>query len=499
MKKFREIILERKFKYILLFNIILSLQFVLGNKLQNKNILFGDNIILDYIYIIVLAVLFTTIVYLFQDIKNRISNKRKCKADNQLYIEEKFFKEKHLFIYSFTLIIVCWIPAFITFFPGMLNYDGPDQLLLFLQDIVLTNSPIIHTLCLSGCYLLGINLFNSSILGIMFYVVFQMIVMAYIFSYAINFIYKITYNKILIIFSILFIAIFPYNQLFPLMTTKDTLFAGLMLLFIIKLYEWFYIDKVTKKEYVTFIIITVLMLLFRLNAIYAFILFFIFIFAFFAKKCNKKIMKRILVVSVISIFIYYNINILLIKFTNAKATGQTFILPFIPQAVARVAKEKNEDLTENEKLQINLYFTNIDRLIDRYNPSISDYSYRLIDQDKLKQNQLEFYKFIFKLGIKYPQVFLESYLDTIRAYWYIQDTSFMKLHNDEAPDVKGCLEIDFVNVPMFTGLKQYNLLPAMRNFYTDMFCRNEYREIPLLYIIFQPRNIFLFIIRIAFL
>ncbi len=92
--------------------------------------------------------------------------------------------------------------------------------------------------------------------------------MAGVFAYTVNFVWKETDNKVITTLVLIFYAIFPFNQLFPLMTTKDTMFAGFTLFFVVQLYQ-FPREKFRIKEYIILSIFAVFMLLFRNNAVYA--------------------------------------------------------------------------------------------------------------------------------------------------------------------------------------------------------------------------------------
>ena len=89
--------------------------------------------------------------------------------------------------------------------------------------------------------------------------------MALIFSYAVKIIDE-SNKKWLKNISLIFYAIFPYNQLFAMMTTKDVIFAGLMVVFIIKLYKMLD-EKYKAADYIFLVIIGVLMLLSRNNSV----------------------------------------------------------------------------------------------------------------------------------------------------------------------------------------------------------------------------------------
>lgn len=391
---------------------------------------------------------------------------------------------KNKWIIYFIIIIICWIPAFIAFCPVIINYDGPIQIYAFAIKGIApsTKQPIISTIIFSTFYKLGIKCLNSATLGMMCFSIFQMSIMAGIFAYTTKFIYKETENKILTIISLIFYAMFPINQVFPLMTTKDILFSGLALIFVINLY------KIPKKEYkikecIFLIIIGVLMLLFRNNAVYAIIISLPFMIITLRK--NKKKCKELIIVLVIMILLYQASFNLLLLIVNGQKDNDKEKMSVVSQAVARVSKEKMNELTQEEKDKIEYYFGDINNLAKVYKPNISDPTKAIIEIKRVEENKIEFYKFFIKLGLKYPLIYIDSFLDTTKNYWYIH---------------KGEQDIE-LNTTMITDGKEashtvydYNLWPELRNLYKKIFSKDSDTKISVLYMMFQPAIYFYILI-----
>lgn len=486
----KKIFLEKKFKYILIFIFLLSIQFVIGSRLQHNGSIFNNftDVITVIVEIMLITILLTFIYYLIIYVINKIKKLLKLdpKATNNKI--DEILNNKKLFYICFAFIVICWIPAFVAFCPGMFNYDGPTQVKTFLTDYMGTDNPIIHTLIISGFYVLGSKCFGDSTIGMLLYTIFQMLVMAAIFSYSIKFINKEYKNKYLTIFSIIFFALFPLNQLLPLMTTKDTLFAGFTLLFIIYLYKLIKNEEINYVDCILFVIFSNLSLLFRINAIYAYLAIIPFIFV----TKNKKIIIKILSLFLISLFIYNLLDNLLIYTTRAEKKDDITILPFTLQSIGRTVKYDGANLTETEKEKILYYFKYPNRLKYEYNPAISDNVFYLINKENIKSNKEEYYKTIFNLFINHPKTCIDASLDTVRGYWYVNDDSFMQLHHDKNPNL-GALEMDsFKNDEFITH--DYNLSPNIRSIYKNLFSKNGFKNIPILYLTFQPATYFYLVI-----
>ncbi len=490
LKNIKKIIIEKKFKYIFFFCLVLSMQFVLGYQLQKfeytaKNV---TGVVINIINIIVLSVVLTTIAYIGKYIIEQVKEKIQIKNKEKICKNNNEKQTNNFIIMYFLIIILCWMPAFLAFCPAILNYDGPSQIIAYIvaSERMTTQQPIISTLMMVSFFEFGIKVLGSSTLGMMCFSLFQMCFMAGVFAYTVNFVWKETDNKVITTLVLIFYAIFPYNQLFPLMTTKDTMFAGFALFFVVQLYQ-FPREKFGIKEYVLLSIFAVFMLLFRNNAAYALVVALPIIMIFL--RDNKKKMFDIAIVFVIIFIVYQLCFDGLIIATDSVMQSDREKLSVISQAIARVSKQKKDELTEDEIDEINYYFEDIDRLIEVYDTNISDDTKRAIVIKKYEENPKGFYKLFVSMVKKYPIICIDSFLDTIRGYWYIFDNSFNQIFHEESPETKGCLELTFYVVTDGTRenlVRDLNELPVLRKFYRSMFCQNNYTKIPVLYIVFQP-------------
>lgn len=490
LKNIKKIIIEKKFKYIFFFCLVLSMQFVLGYQLQKfeytaKNV---TGVVINIINIIVLSVVLTTIAYIGKYIIEQVKEKIQIKNKEKICKNNNEKQTNNFIIMYFLIIILCWMPAFLAFCPAILNYDGPSQIIAYIvaSERMTTQQPIISTLMMVSFFEFGIKVLGSSTLGMMCFSLFQMCFMAGVFAYTVNFVWKETDNKVITTLVLIFYAIFPYNQLFPLMTTKDTMFAGFALFFVVQLYQ-FPREKFGIKEYVLLSIFAVFMLLFRNNAAYALVVALPIIMIFL--RDNKKKMFDIAIVFVIIFIVYQLCFDGLIIATDSVMQSDREKLSVISQAIARVSKQKKDELTEDEIDEINYYFEDIDRLIEVYDTNISDDTKRAIVIKKYEENPKGFYKLFVSMVKKYPIICIDSFLDTIRGYWYIFDNSFNQIFHEESPEAKGCLELTFYVVTDGTRenlVRDLNELPVLRKFYRSMFCQNNYTKIPVLYIVFQP-------------
>lgn len=349
--------------------------------------------------------------------------------------------------------------------------------------------PLLITVVYTCFYAIGRDIIGNINAGMCMFSIFQMSFMSAIFAYAVKYIEEITENRAIRNISIIFYALFPYNQLFSIITTKDVIFSGLFLLFIINLYKNVKGDNKIA-DYIFFIIIGTITLLARNNSVFTLEVSLPFIIIALIK--NKKIMVKIVVAFLIIIISYKTINTglySLISKQNDEGSMRTFLFA---QFTGKLVKENEEKLTDEEKEKISYYFKDYEKLAEVYKPAISDNASSMIVSKNINNDKKAFLNFMYSLAKKYPNVFVDSFLNTVRGFWYIPDNSFNSYNHDTKIGKKsGALELgNWMILDLENSIKSKSFIPTLKNFDTKMFCKNEYQNIPVLYIIFQPATYF---------
>lgn len=131
-----KIIKDKKFKYILIFWLVISIQFVIGANLQYKgySIKDGKDFAISVIKIILLTIIFVALHYCCLELKNKIQKRKKVIPKDKEQCKNKIIEwmKQHNFLLYFLIIIICWIPTLLAFYPVILSYDGriPNKRLL---------------------------------------------------------------------------------------------------------------------------------------------------------------------------------------------------------------------------------------------------------------------------------------------------------------------------------------------------------------------------------
>ena len=505
LKYIKTTIKKREFKYIAFFWIIISIQFIIGSSLQydGYSIKSPLDFIMKLIAIILLSIIFIMIHYCCIEIikivkqyneGKKLQHKNEKSEENHVKVWDKLKKYRAL-IY-FCIIILCWVPILLAYYPAIVSYDGGWQIGNYVfNNGKMSHHPVLITLIYASFYKLGL-LYGDANWGMFWFSIFQMTFMASMFSYVITFVEDRTQNKIVTIISLLFYAVFPYNQLMSIITTKDVIFAGMFLLFLINFYKAFE-KKLKLKDYIFLVITGTIMLLTRNNTVIILAASIPFIFCILFK--DKENLKKAMIILLLTIILYKIVSVCIYANTNStNDEGSPRLFPFA-QATAKIVGESEDELTEDEKEKISYYFTNYEKLAKDYKPAIADNTANLINSKNINKDKKEFYIFMWQLFRKYPVKFIDSGLNTIRGLWYINDTSFNTINHDKMKHIAGALEL-FTNPikldPKYK-LSIQSKIPKLRSFYNKMFCLNEYENIPILYILFQPATYFY--ISLAFL
>ena len=306
-----------------------------------------------------------------------------------------------------------WLKTFLIIF---ISSDSITEISLIINNFanISNHHPVIHVLFCSIPFKIGMAIFNNTTIATACISFTQMTIMAGIYSYFIVFLNKHKVNKkILIIMSIIF-GLLPVYAFFSLSMWKDVLFGGFFLLFMINIYTLIERqDNLRIYHYISFVIISLLVLFFRNNALYMYIIFVPFIIIYL-KKHFKYIAPSVLIVFIVFFTIKYPVY----NHLGVERSKSWEYLGIPIQQVGRMAY-KNVKFTKEEKTEIEKFIT-IENLKKDYNPRVSDgikFSLNL-NQEYFETNNKEFLKLWSHLVVKHFDVAVETYFVSTLGYWY---------------------------------------------------------------------------------
>lgn len=429
-------------------SVILSAIEILGCSLGNNEIVvipksaiikFGGYIILFY----------TAIVLLFRRIDFILKSKVQKSEDIKKYNVKSF-------ILVWLSIFILWLPYFIKYYPGVMTTDSIFQTGQAIAYGLNSHHPMFHTLVIKLCLTVGEKIHDYN-LGVAIYSIIQMLIMSGIFSYTIYYMKKRNVSRTIAIISFLFFSFYPVFPMYSITMWKDVLFGGMVLLYIINIIELIHDTEKyfsSWKNIVKFVIITLLLMLFRNNGVYAIILSVPIMIIIFRRNY-----KKILIMYLVPIILYYAFNTFAYNVLLATKGNIAEALSVPMQQIARVVKYNNDKLTEDEKKEINKYMP-INKVGEVYDSRISDPVKNLFKSEKLKENKTEFIKLWWNLFLKYPREYIESFLYNSYGYWY-PDTCNWIYATDIAENDFGIKQIRNVNVPLLDNFIKIRNIPVI--------------------------------------
>ncbi len=136
------------------------------------------------------------------------------------------FKPATVFFGCAAILLLCWLPVFLAFYPGLFTYDVSWQYLMYQTGEFSTHHPLLHTLLIGGLMDFGRSVLGYPVKGIVLYSLLQMGLMALAHANAIRFLYQKRAPKWLCLGMLALGCVMPFHSLLAISTTKDTLFAG---------------------------------------------------------------------------------------------------------------------------------------------------------------------------------------------------------------------------------------------------------------------------------
>lgn len=422
-----------------IYKIILSILFstftIIGinySKLNNWNMIFSSNmqICKSIIVFIGYYILYRGIInYLFDYLLVNI----KYKKTNSKLIDYCF--EKHSFIIPLIIILVCWLPYIIAYFPGIICPDSSNQIKQFFgidlpigsatdsvklidENVKITNHhPVLHTVILGICMNIGKTINNDNI-GIFIYTTMQVILLGASLAYIINFMSKIKSNNYIRIFTLVIFAILPIFPIYALQITKDVPFTAFFILYIINLYELIKDknNKIPIKKALYLFIISMLLCFTRNNGIYVII--FSLPFLCIIDKVNR---KKLIVVCMLILLInkcFLSVVLPALKIPT-KNTREMLSIPF--QQTARYVREHSDEITEEEKNIIDKVLI-YDTLGKRYNPVHADSVKNEYNKESTGEDLKNYFKVWSKQLLKHPDTYIQATLNNYYGYFYLDST-----------------------------------------------------------------------------
>lgn len=321
--------------------------------------------------------------------------------------------------------MLCWLPYFLYEYPGVMTPDSINQYAQIIGAYELSNHhSIVHTALIGLFYHIGTTLPGDAHFGLALYTLAQMLFMALVAGYVVKTMQTAYIKTPIIIVSILFYALMPYNGIYAVTIWKDIPFAGCVTLFTAALVRFLlrgsasHFTKPRPSEYFTLVLPYVLsgamLSLLRANGFYAFLASLPFILFIYRK--SLKIMLPVHA-AILALVLFVKYPVMQVYDVRQPDFVESLSVPV--QQLARVIA--NGESVTGEQLEFLESIMDVTKVSDLYTPDVSDNIKNLIREsgnDYLEAHKSEFFKNWFLIGLSHPKTYFDAFVSQTSGFWY---------------------------------------------------------------------------------
>lgn len=451
---------KRETKYAIIFGFLFSLVNLIAKE-QQETLHIESR---QFIYLGMNCILLTFVVAELSIRSKTLLLKALKNVDCQEY---QFSKGDRKYFGMIGLIVfVCWIPVWLSYYPGLFAYDVMTQIPQITNGYNVS-FPLLHTLYLKFFYYnVGEEIFQNYNTGIAWATVIQMLIFSYMLSYIHLFFKRCGVNKKVRGVLVAATSFLPFFSVLAISMTKDIFFAGFFgMLFVCMCYWELNAEKAKKSiEINVMCFISVIgTILFRANGIYAVAVMCIVVIFSIGRKS-----KRVILVTVLSLLCSVLLLNALKTGLSATDASKNDVLSVPYQQLAYVYTVDYDELLDQDKADIELILPRV----AYYNPHNAD---DVKFTGTAEYNMECFLNVYFRLLKKYPFQYAEAFMHTELGYLYIFDTT--NANNIYGYGLEGRQGYLLTDTKAGFGVVHESKFKWLENLYENLFSANEYQKI----------------------
>lgn len=444
-----------------IFSAVISLTIVLGNKMYFWCApYFGQYTISDIFY---WAAIGLALFFILIDLLSLVQ---------KYSIKLAFISQKtgpKFWLIVFGVLVVCWLPYFIFFYPGNLTPDSSDSIAQAIGKTALSNHcPLLYTLFVKACIQFGM-LFGDLRFGIGCFSFVQLLIMAAVLSYSVYWLAKRNLPKYVVVITAVFYALNPVIAMYAITMWKDILFGGWMLLLTLMIFDIIQSrgQLLTKPlGLVAFSLCCLLVAFGRNNGVYVDVAVLIALGIYYRKQFKVLIPVFVSVVAVITIIqgpVYNAFGIEKSEF--AESVG----IPL--QQIGYTVKYDGHMTAEQEEF-INELLP-IEKIKEVYNPESPDFIKfnSEFNNQLLEKNKGKFIKVWAEMLIPNFKSYVKAYLMQTVGYWHVRTTNWICQFGVNEGNQFGLQSARHVwmQSKIRNGVKSIYYIPVVRDFFNIAF------------------------------
>lgn len=415
---------KREEKEIWVLSGIFTFFMIFGNSLQNVNSFslvikdWKSSMIQTLVYMILFRYLLT---WVWDSLD--YTNIKHCKIEEKIgnWIDSQSAWRLVLFL------LILYIPYFIAFYPGIFMGDTGDIIVQGYNQVDATaeylgladkavrinqHYPVLYTMFLHACIVIGRFLFHSWNAGIFICSMIQAVMLFVSFVYTLKKLKKYNVSRPIRTFVFLYFVMAPMIQNYVFLLTKDVLFGSFLLIFLMTIPDMQNNQKTGKREWIILLIATFMILFLRNDGIYIISMTFICL-----GIVNTRWRKRFWEIAVISIAgIYLMSNIFLPQIGIAKGSRREMLsIPF--QQTARYVSTYTDEVTEEEKVSIEAIL-DYEHMAEDYDPNKSDAIKNSFKETATSEDMKNYFRTWWNMCLKHPVTYIEATANNVYGYFY---------------------------------------------------------------------------------
>lgn len=369
------------------------------------------------------------------------------------------------------ILLLCWLPLLIAYYPGMLNYDFHTEYTQYLAGQWDNRHPLLYIALCYGVFSVG-DALGQPELAVFAVTLLRMITLAAALAYACVFAQRRHGSRWALLGMTACYALLPIFSVMAVSSAKDTPFAAAVLTLSLLIWEALESPEIffhSKKKIIAFAVCVLFTWHMRKNGVAVLLMLPLVIAACKGKRMR---MAKLCAVSVaLAALLAAGLNAALRPVDQP--SFQTYSLP--AQQLARAYNLGS--MTEEERQELRDWYIDSDWGLQHL-PHLADAAKGSLDPDKLANNGHAFLDLWARVGRKNVRIYTEAFLLLNIGSWYPDDQTHATIYQPYGLD-KGYLQTDEYDLSEY-GIGKHNPLPAVRQFFEQICRRNIYLKYPVI-------------------
>lgn len=333
----------------------------------------------------------------------------------------------HPFLTPFFTMLVMYLPYMVVSYPGIIMGDTPNMIiqgfnvaddtsnyLNLIDETVRLNGhhPIVYTMFLHACLVLGKSLFHSYNIGLFFAALLQLVAqfaaMAAVLAQLTRLRFRFRYTVGLA----LFFALAPRNQNYAFLLTKDVWACCALLLFLLSTFRLLSETEADAKNMVCGAVASIGICLLRNEGRYVVFISVVAMMLLAPQRGRKLVIPGL--AGILSACFLFRVFMPAAHITQG-SKREMLSVPF--QQTARYFRDYPNDVTAEERAAIGAVL-DVETIGERYVPEKSDAVKNTYHETATSADLAAYFKAWFQMGLKHPGVYLQATINNYYNYVY---------------------------------------------------------------------------------